>query len=71
MRCEKKLHWVHVASSQLATLYTIHAKRGQEAMDEADILPQFKGSQSMIIGFHTLLTNTLHMDYAMPTICAN
>lgn len=43
MRCEKKLHWVHVASSQLATLYTIHPKRGQEAMDEMNILPQFKG----------------------------
>jgi transposase len=47
MRCEKKLHWVHVASSQAATLYTIHAKRGQEAMNEADILPNFKG-----IGIH-------------------
>ena len=47
MRCEKKLRWVHVASSQLATLYTIHAKRGQEAMDKAGILPQFQG-----IGIH-------------------
>ncbi len=47
MRCEKKLHWVHVASSQLATLYTIHAKRGQEAMDKAGILPWFQG-----IGIH-------------------
>jgi transposase len=47
MRCEKKLRWVHVASSQLATLYTIHAKRGGEAMDEAGILPQFQG-----IGIH-------------------
>src|SRR3989338_2144599 len=47
MRCEKRLHWVHVASSQVATLYTIHAKRGQEAMDAADILPKFKG-----IGVH-------------------
>ena len=44
MRCAKKLHWVHVASSQLATLYTFHPKRGQEAMDEANILPQFKGT---------------------------
>jgi transposase len=44
MRCEKKLQWVHVASSQMATLYTIHAKRGQEAMDEAGILPEFKGT---------------------------
>lgn len=43
MRCEKKLRWVHVASSQLATLYTIHAKRGQEAMDEAGILARFHG----------------------------
>ena len=47
MRCEKKLRWVHVASSQLATLYTIHAKRGQEAMDEAGVLPRFQG-----IGIH-------------------
>jgi transposase len=44
MRCEKKLFWVHVASSQLATLYTIHAKRGGEAMDEAGILPSFQGT---------------------------
>lgn len=47
MRCEKKLHWLHVASSQLATFYTIHAKRGWEAMDEAGILPSFQG-----IGIH-------------------
>lgn len=43
MRCEKKLHWIHVASSQIATFYTIHTKRGQEAMDDADVLPQFQG----------------------------
>jgi transposase len=44
MRCEKKLHWVHVASSQGATFYTMHAKRGQEAMDAASILPDFQGT---------------------------
>jgi transposase len=44
MRCEKKLHWVHVASSQVATFYMMHAKRGQEAMDAADILPHFQGT---------------------------
>jgi transposase len=43
MRCEKKLRWIHVASSQMATLYTLHAKRGQEAMEAAGILPNFKG----------------------------
>ncbi len=47
MRCEKKLRWMHVASSQLATLYTMSAKRGQEAMDEAEVLPHFQG-----IGIH-------------------
>lgn len=44
MRCQKKLHWVHVASSQTATFYTIHAKRGQEGIDAADVLPHFQGT---------------------------
>lgn len=43
MRCEKKLQWVHVTASQMATLYMIHPKRGQEAMDQIGILPQFEG----------------------------
>ncbi len=43
VRCEKKLHWIHVASSQIATFYTVHPKRGQEAMNAAGILPHFKG----------------------------
>ena len=44
MKCEKKLHWVHVASSQTATYYMLHAKRGQEAMEAAGILPHFQGT---------------------------
>jgi transposase len=44
VRCEKKLHWIHVASSQAATLYAIEAKRGQEAMDKMGILPRFTGA---------------------------
>ena len=44
MRCAKKLHWVHVVSSETATFYGIHAKRGQEAIDEFDILPKFQGT---------------------------
>jgi transposase len=43
MRCEKKLHWVHVASSQMATLYMMHSRRGREAMDEMGVLSQFEG----------------------------
>jgi transposase len=43
MRCEKKLHWLHVASSQRVTSYTLHAKRGREATDAMGLLPQFSG----------------------------
>lgn len=42
-RCAKKLHWTHVACSQKATLYHIHGKRGQQAIDSMGILPHFKG----------------------------
>jgi transposase len=44
MRCEKKLHWVHVASSETATFFGMHAKRGKEAIDEFGILTQFQGT---------------------------
>ena len=44
MRCNKKLHWIHVASSSLATFYGMHTKRGQEAINEFNVLPQFRGS---------------------------
>ncbi len=44
MRCNKKLHWVHVTSSESATFYGIHTKRGQEAIDEFNLLPKFKGT---------------------------
>lgn len=43
IRCSKKLHWVHVTSSDTATLYFFHKKRGKEAMDEIGIIPQFQG----------------------------
>jgi transposase len=44
MRCQKKLNWIHVASSETATFFGMHAKRGQEAIDEFDILPKFQGT---------------------------
>jgi transposase len=44
MRCEKKLHWIHVACSQTATFYTMHVKRGQEGIDAAGVLPYFQGT---------------------------
>lgn len=44
MRCNKKLHWIHVTSSESATFYGIHAKRGQEAINDFDLLPKFRGT---------------------------
>ena len=44
MRCNKKLHWIHTAASERATFYGMHTKRGKEAIDEFNILPQFTGS---------------------------
>ena len=43
MRCQKKLNWIHVASSETATFFGMHTKRGQEAINEFDILPKFQG----------------------------
>ena len=37
------LKWLHSASTALATLFEIHAKRGQEAMNKIGILPKRTG----------------------------
>jgi len=36
-------YWLHCASNNGWTHFSAHKKRGKEAMDEAGILPQFKG----------------------------
>jgi transposase len=39
-----KLHWLHVASTERLTSYEVHAKRGQEAKDDAGILGACTGT---------------------------
>jgi transposase len=43
MRVASALHWLHVASTEDAAYYWMDAKRGQEAMERMEILPQFTG----------------------------
>ncbi len=44
LRVTGTLHWLHVASTDSLTSYEVHAKRGQEAMEDAGILGAFTGT---------------------------
>ena len=43
LRVAGALQWVHVSSTPLLTYLVSHAKRGREALQAIDILPQFRG----------------------------
>jgi transposase len=43
LKISGKLHWLHSASTNLATLCLIHPKRGTQAMDAMGILPKRTG----------------------------
>ena len=43
VRVAGKLHWLHTAGTGEWTFYSVHAKRGAEAMESAGVLPHFRG----------------------------
>jgi transposase len=44
LRCEKKTQWVHTSSTEEYTYYSLHEKRGREAIDDIGILPGYTGT---------------------------
>jgi len=44
MRVNGKNCWLHSAGTKTCTVYSIHEKRGTEAMDAMGILPRFRGT---------------------------
>jgi hypothetical protein len=43
LRCENKTKWVHTSSTEDYTYYSIHEKRGREAINDIGILPGYTG----------------------------
>jgi transposase len=44
LRINKRLHYVHVASTPLLTHYAAAAHRGRTAIDEINVLPRYRGT---------------------------
>jgi len=43
-KVNKKLNWIHSASTQTETYFGVHPRRGNEAMNDIGILPKFTGT---------------------------
>lgn len=64
IRCQKKTHWIHVSSSQAATFYHVHKKRGREGMIAGGVIDSFRG-----IGVHDGLKTYYSFEGMQHALC--
>jgi len=64
-RVAGRLHWVHSASTQLLSWFTVHPKRGVAAMDAAGVLAGFHG-----VAVHDGWSPYWRYDQATHALCA-
>jgi transposase len=64
LRVEGTLNWLHVASTDLLTYYTVHPKRGREGMQAMSVLPAFAG-RAMHDGWRSYFT----FDHCQHALC--
>jgi transposase len=65
------LDWIHTATTETATWYQRHDKRGRDDIDDIDILPGFTGIAVHDAWTRTCPTATSTTPYATPTSYAN
>jgi transposase len=64
LRVAGQLQWLHVASTPALTFYQVDAKRGQDGMRTADILPHFQGT-----AVHDHWASYLAFDHCQHAFC--
>lgn len=63
-RIEKLLHWIHSISNEYFTLYSAHEKRGEQAMQDINILPEYNG-----VAIHDYWKSYLRFDNCDHGLC--
>ena len=64
LRINGKNHWLHVAGTKDATFYSVHPKRGTEAMNDAGVLPDYRG-----VAVHDGLTSYFSYEDCAHALC--
>ena len=64
LRVENRLNWLHTAGTESLTYYAVHPKRGQEAIREIGILPEFGGR-----AMHDAYASYFQFDHCTHGLC--